>query len=557
MRLLLFSILCLLSISLTQCLDENCVEQPTDSCSKESEYNAYITCIAQSRRSKRSAGCTQQQESCEYTDCEKCQEHCEPSCEDCECPNQCRNCCSQTCSTNLCCHKTCHNQCKTNYCRSECKRECKQRIYESDGSYSGSNKQDIQIIEKNTDTKQTKHNITTIINLHNIINNTNLIDIPIKINNTNYNNITLRRTDSNEFTSSMDFDSQVTGGGQQEENNGEKCCYVVGPRQCVKIDVYPFMKCFHYRHRRCAPYCISTIVHAQPQNFCDDQGCRNKMFYVPQIQPRCSYQPSWPFVSCGQQTFHNCHGCYDHQVNSHHHLRCSRCHDNGFGNGPLYRQGPYYQPPSFYGAASMYGGAPGYFQGFPGGGMPSVYPQAYPPMMPAYQPMMPAYPSYQPYPPISYPNVGNQGMPNFIGAGEEIIDENQNQDFEASGISAKSGDSGNEVNPMLEYPAANYVHETIVTPDQFNPNISLMNDQSKQTKVYNATTGKAQSSRYALISISPENAKTHHEKKDKRFKRKKDKPEYTVKHEDTIGLMLKDQESSTENYIANSTASAP
>lgn len=42
----------------------------------------------------------------------------------------------------------------------------------------------------------------------------------------------------------------------------------------------------------------------------------------------------------------NCHGCYKHYTHKAHipHGGCSRCYDDGYAMGPLYRQGPFYRP---------------------------------------------------------------------------------------------------------------------------------------------------------------------------------------------------------------------
>lgn len=126
--------------------------------------------------------------------------------------------------------------------RASCRRDCKQKIGREDTAHHSTS-----ILQSKSDTNtQNKHNITTIINLHNIINNTNQIDIPIKINNTNYNNITLMQEDEAQLS--------YAGGGfaQQQprievDQNGNRCCQVIGPRTCQRVQQFPYMRCFHYR----------------------------------------------------------------------------------------------------------------------------------------------------------------------------------------------------------------------------------------------------------------------------------------------------------------------
>lgn len=141
------------------------------------------------------------------------------------------------------------NKC-LNFFRTGCRKECKEKILSTGGesvlrSDSQSGNQQTANIVSNSDTKSiSRHNITTIINLHNIINNTNQIDIPIKINNTNFNNITLALEEQSEI------DVNQQGGGYRErliDRNGNRCCQVIGPRICNKIQTFPFMNCFHYR----------------------------------------------------------------------------------------------------------------------------------------------------------------------------------------------------------------------------------------------------------------------------------------------------------------------
>ncbi|KAF5272936.1 hypothetical protein FQA39_LY18778 [Lamprigera yunnana] len=89
-----------------------------------------------------------------------------------------------------------------------------------------------------TNTNTPRRNITTVINIHNIINNTNIIDIPIDVNNTNINNITI---------SDRSNDEEEEEEGEEDEQSYakeyDKCCYIYSPRKCSKLDTYPFFKC--------------------------------------------------------------------------------------------------------------------------------------------------------------------------------------------------------------------------------------------------------------------------------------------------------------------------
>lgn len=92
-------------------------------------------------------------------------------------------------------------------------------------------------------------NITTIIRLTNIINNTNEINMPTTINNTNVNNIHVFNNKSSE-----------TGGqfGMGYTANGP-CCFKVQQKSCIKSTSGP--RCHHKRSKVCGEQCTSRIIH--------------------------------------------------------------------------------------------------------------------------------------------------------------------------------------------------------------------------------------------------------------------------------------------------------
>ncbi|XP_074039736.1 uncharacterized protein [Leptinotarsa decemlineata] len=357
------------------------VESPCFDASHEchsTDYQSYVDCVR--GRHKRSTDCSISCDSgncsdtCNECDCESCNySNCQSGCNTC-----CNSCCSNyvSCRTNHCCHKTCHAQCESSSCRSKCRRNCFDNVSrKNEESYSRET-----VIEKGgagpVDLKnENKHNITTIIHLNNVINNTNVVDIPIVLNNTNTQNITLYNQES----------SPISGDPSQVE----KCCTVIGPRQCVQT---PKPRCFHYRSKQCGEFCTASIVHKEQQQICEvnypgaPPNCRQQVIYIPQPQPKCVYQSVWPYVACGIQKSETCGGCYSHYVDqsSTAYATCpSQCYDQGYGLGPMYRQGPFYQmtyshmpcyqclglqPPyglemtgfGSYAGAPAYGGVPGF-----------------------------------------------------------------------------------------------------------------------------------------------------------------------------------------------------
>ncbi|KAJ8936544.1 hypothetical protein NQ314_012284 [Rhamnusium bicolor] len=194
----------------------------------------------------------------------------------------------------------------------------------------------------NVSVNEYRANVTTVIHLNNVINNTHVIEVPVSINYTNQQNISLH---------SGGYSDDVSG------NSTDKCCIVISPRQCVPHKEYPFIRCFHYRSRQCGDYCTASIIHKEQRQVCQSiypgaqPNCYQQIIYIPQPQPRCTYQSSWPYVACGIQKSASCSGCYNHYVNenSKAYTTCpTGCYDEGFGIGPYYRQGPVYRPTYFH-----------------------------------------------------------------------------------------------------------------------------------------------------------------------------------------------------------------
>ncbi|CAG9861556.1 unnamed protein product [Phyllotreta striolata] len=358
------SILILLGIAciyISPSASTTCVTS-TEEC-HSTNYQTYVECVR--KRHKRSTDCDGD---CESSDCSDTCNRCDcDSCNYSSCRSSCSSCCDSCCTnyvpcrTHHCCHKTCHAQCSTSSCRSSCRRNCFETVKEKTAVVVESPSANITNINR--------HNVTTIIHLNNVINNTNVIDVPIVVNNTNKHNITLE-----------------AGDVRTSEGLTERCCTVISPRKCVST---PEPRCFHYRSRQCGPFCTANIVHEEDQQLCESYypgappKCTRQVIYIPQPQPKCSYQSVWPYVSCGIQKEQTCQGCYSHYVNpgSTNYLGCpSQCYDDGFGMGSMYRQGPVYRPwyshtPCYecLGYQNPYGAS---YQGYPlylGGYLPQQY----------------------------------------------------------------------------------------------------------------------------------------------------------------------------------------
>lgn len=217
-------------------------------------------------------------------------------------------------------------------------------------------------------------NVTSVIRLTNIVNNTNRIEAPV--------NITTTDLDGTPSLVSNDTREQInaTVPPAEESSTGGKfgfgysktgpCCIAIRPKSCRASS--NGLRCHHRRHRTCgSQICVSRTIHVQLRQRCNhhgQHGCKHGIAYIPQPQaPKCIYIDQWPFVSCTvaferQFIENNCNGCYDHygygfrqyHANAEHHrIRCRGCFADAFEIGPLYRRGPLFRP-YFYHRAPCY-----------------------------------------------------------------------------------------------------------------------------------------------------------------------------------------------------------
>lgn len=217
-------------------------------------------------------------------------------------------------------------------------------------------------------------NITTVIKLHNYINNTNVINMPTHINSTNINNITIYTNSSEENRYGLGY-----------TDNGP-CCFAVQPKRCHGGSYG--VRCHHRRHKTCGNQCTSRIIHVKSQNRCGHESCGVNVDYIPQPSPKCVYTDSWPYVNCGYRRRDACDGCYDHYSSGYENYQasysqCRGCYDDGFEYGQMYRRGPvlrpFYQaePPCYITgacASTGYGYGSGYgYRSYPPPNAPEFY----------------------------------------------------------------------------------------------------------------------------------------------------------------------------------------
>nr|CAI5824436.1 unnamed protein product [Callosobruchus analis] len=330
---------------------QKCLEN-TKACGS-TDYRSYLGCVR--NRQKRTTEC---QQDCDNCQCDSCSyNQCQTSCQPC-----CSSCCSNyiPCTTHHCCHRTCHAQCDSSDCRLNCRRNCVKHVEEHNLNINSSFRSGVA------------NNVTTVIHLNNIVNSTNVIDVPITLQSKNIQNVSLHEVDQQETQIGVK-ESAGSGSGVGIEKTGvsineehkiisgsatgtagqNSCCIVVGPKQCSSsYPGYP-PKCFHLRSKQCGEFCVTNIVHREEHQVCESlypgapNQCRQQIVYIPQPQPRCTYQDDWPYVRCGLRRSPSCAGCYSHYVNkdAKDYLSCPlQCFDEFPPNGPYFRQGPIYQP---------------------------------------------------------------------------------------------------------------------------------------------------------------------------------------------------------------------
>ncbi|KAF5293266.1 hypothetical protein FQR65_LT11006 [Abscondita terminalis] len=268
---------------------------------------------------------------CNSQQCNNCARACTSQCNTLGCSNSCIQKCLRTTpacsgpSCNLCVGKncctsnncnTCVNQCYNQNSPNTCTNACVQNCINTEPTkfvfpipqYDCGPSQPEPISPHqppvNVQSRGGETNITTHIVLHNIINNTNIINIPININSTNHNNINIKQSKSGK--------------------SSRKCCYVVHPKECFVVprnvsefegienvnNTLPDIKCIRRRHKECSSICTSPVVLIQqmpPPVYIPPPYSYQP---VPQSQPQCQFISQYPWQYCGNYQKHDCGSCY-------------------------------------------------------------------------------------------------------------------------------------------------------------------------------------------------------------------------------------------------------
>ncbi|KAL1502031.1 hypothetical protein ABEB36_007239 [Hypothenemus hampei] len=368
----------------------------------QTDRQNYIKCI-QTRMKRHQRDCEYSQE-CYECDCDSCSySQCEGRCDDC-----CNSCCSRyiQCRTNHCCHKQCHSECRSYSCRNNCRKSCYETVQQEFGEPRRSKEKVTNVLdtEQKIGVNNTNvHNTSIVINLKNVLNNTQVLDVPINVTYLNKNNITLEDTGST--------------------NSRDDCCIVVGPRQCSRMGSQ--VRCIRTRARQCGSICTDDsgpIEHVEPQDLCtspDGQpiNCDQSNALAFRPQRKCTYTNVWPYVDCRLQLPSECDVCYGNQFNLQmpQYNSCPpRCKDI-FTQESQFRQGPFFQPsynpeipPCMY---SPQGCGQGYMGRNIMGGFYPEYNAGIPPGFGASFPFSPARYPFGAFSPLQFNNTDSNGIP--------------------------------------------------------------------------------------------------------------------------------------------------
>ncbi|KAK9875485.1 hypothetical protein WA026_007877 [Henosepilachna vigintioctopunctata] len=165
----------------------------------------------------------------------------------------CQTCCPFiSCETKKCCFKTCHSLCETLECRTSCRQSCLKFVEtQKSNQLSELNKAEIF----NDDAL----NITTRINLNNVINNVNNISAPINLRSSNLNDLVIQNVKSYK---------------ESKQIVNKPCCEVIRPTRCSTASRFPFVKCQFNKTSKCGDSCLGNQF-AFPRSLpCGDDNFR-------------------------------------------------------------------------------------------------------------------------------------------------------------------------------------------------------------------------------------------------------------------------------------------
>lgn len=221
---------------------------------------------------------------CSDTDCYDCVDNvCHLSCQgkSCRsCPSG--NCCNGT-NCNVCIASICCSTAKCNRCVNRQRLSCPDTISSILCSTAVAEKCDLNTEDQVSDHGNLNcihHNITTVIKLQNLINHTNVVDLPIELNITNANDVMLNKTRI--LLKSL-------------KRRERKCCSIVHPQECHKAPLLPREVCFTRRHKECSELCDNAT---------------NLLIKTDRTK-QCITIAVHPYFYCGYYSIEDCSSCFN------------------------------------------------------------------------------------------------------------------------------------------------------------------------------------------------------------------------------------------------------
>jgi hypothetical protein len=254
---------------------------------------------------KKCNSCNKDNECCSSVSCNQCVNQCTNDCSTVSCRNNCVSGCKSSCQSQSCdvqscsqCVNKCSNDCSSNQCTNECSKscDCTEKDTRPGEPVILDSGEPASVIVNNSNVNLV--NLTTHINIDNVIHNINNISIPVYVNTTNINNINL--SDIREESNTGDprpapvvpypYPYPLT-----QPTTTNNCCQVLHPRRCY-TDEDGTGRCYIRRHNECSDRCTSPVVTIE-----ENQNA----------QSGCQYIRSWPYAYCGNYVRGDCNQCYN------------------------------------------------------------------------------------------------------------------------------------------------------------------------------------------------------------------------------------------------------
>lgn len=142
------------------------------------------------------------------------------------------------------------------------------------------------------------------------INNHNIVDSPTNVTSSNVNHVNVYVNSNgkgcttitrNNVTETIGCNREDPPVNTTENANKEKCCQVVTPRQCNRVN--ETWQCKHRRYDRCGPFCTASVMYLRPHQVNHPQSVPVLPPLRPQVRP-CNTQVGC--VDCSNEASLGC-----------------------------------------------------------------------------------------------------------------------------------------------------------------------------------------------------------------------------------------------------------